>query len=227
MPIGPRCAALNTLSLVREAEGRLRDQLDLCRQNLNVVEHDGRPLLMAGTIAVYMVFGRLYYQRNELEAAEHFFRRALEVSQALKHPYAHLLAAAHLARVAQARGATAQANALLNEAEQRLPYISIPYQRMPDFEIHRVSVWVAQGQLEAAHRWAEAQADLLTAHLDALNPLDTVPLTVAQIWITQGRTVEAVSMLTCIETRCEQQGYGQLALQATTLRALGLQASAI
>jgi hypothetical protein len=82
--------------------------------------------------------------------------------------------------VAQARGATAQANALLNEAEQRLPYISIPYQRM-HFEIHRMSVWLAQGQSEAAHRWAEAQAGSLAAHLEALNPLDTVPLTVAQI----------------------------------------------
>jgi len=217
-----RCDLLMTLCLVRGAQGRLDDEFSL----IGEVQTLMRPMQSAPAglrLNVHLRHAPCLYERNDLAAAELVTREGLALAQTLGYTVSQSRLHAMLARLALARGDLAAADQSLSTAEQLWRPERFPKGRLV-LEALRVTLWLRQGKLAKAKRWAENYAATFDPEPHFIGPSEMTRLALARVWLELGRKDEALTLLRRTQRIAEATGHGRLVIGALTLQALAHQA---
>ncbi len=212
--LGPACNMVELYII----EGRLGAASHLCEQALAWGTVEGKPFSVAGM--VLLLQGRIAYERNDLQAAEHYLGEGLERLRqgAINDSFegGHAL----LALVRQARGDTAGAKEPIAQARQMAEHIKIA--RVSGLvAAYQARIHLAQGQPDAARQWAQEyrQAEP-TEYLREFEDL-----TLARVLLATKETSAALALLERLSTAANETDRMGTVLEASVLRALALQAA--
>jgi LuxR family maltose regulon positive regulatory protein len=154
--LGNVLIAVNALCHMAELQmsrAQLHDAEDLYRQALQLAtDAEGRPLPIAGMALIGL--GDLSREWNDLEAATGYLTEGIEQMgqwSSLGALDGHL----SLARTKQAQGDAKGAREMLDRAEQIAVQFDVTELDDQLVAIHRVRLWLSQGNSEAAWRWLE------------------------------------------------------------------------
>ena len=219
---GSRFAALIAASYqisTLAALGRLKEALRIHQEVLGPVAAPHADESLGAGLA-HVALGNVLYERNELEAAAQHLHQGLDPREQQRDahlgPGQHLLIDGYLglARVLEAQGDREGALDMLQEAEE-LAAAFAPYLRS-QVAAARARLWIRQGRLVAAARWAQERG--LRADDRPDYGLEYEHLTLARVLTGQGKLGDALSLL---EGICHMARAGQR--EATVLECLILQ----
>jgi LuxR family maltose regulon positive regulatory protein len=219
---GHNAAYLNAchhLAKLRVLQGRLHEARAMYEQATLFAAEQETPV-QAGT--EYTGLGDLKREWNQLEAAAVEIQKGIELAEA--GDFILFLTDVYPARVRLARAQKDWETAWssIEKAEQ------VARRCSTSIELENLGTWrarlhLAQGNLAEAGQWAETKGAEIA---DPFGPQqEFVLLTLARIWLAQGKTGEAASLLEHIASAAERSGrYGRV-LEAQMLQALVDQAA--
>jgi LuxR family maltose regulon positive regulatory protein len=194
------------------------------------VDAQGRRLPIAEEALIGL--GELRREWNELEVASRCTLEGIELARRWRWPAA-IVGYITLARIRYAQGDAEEANSLMEEAR----HLAVQYKAtdMDDLAVamYYAQLQAAQGDLEAAGRWAKERGldqaidpteldrrdDYVSFHIRKYEYL-----VLARILIAQGRPDKVLPFLEALLARMEQQGRTRLIIETMLLKALALQA---
>ncbi|WP_230202418.1 LuxR C-terminal-related transcriptional regulator [Paenibacillus ihumii] len=152
---------------------------------------------------LYIDFGKLHYERNRLDKAEGYMRRAQELGRMHDNPSLATIAVLWLARIAAAQGSWGTANAMLQELSEQTD-------SRANTHLSRKIAWFSavlgrmQGAEEPAKQWLGTSD---------LRPGDEIPLSMvkeynllASLLTAQGRIEEAAALTNRLTSMVNQAG---------------------
>jgi LuxR family maltose regulon positive regulatory protein len=234
--------ALRRLAQLRIIQGRLSEARAFCEQALELtVDGRGRRLPIAGLVLI--VLGELLLEWNDLEAAACHLVEGIELTKQWGEVGAFDGYVA-LARVKQAQGDVDGAREEIQKAQQIA--IQFDASQVDDIfvALYQARLWVVQGKLEAAIRWAEGRGLVLNAcpeqsrreveGLDrdvgseggsSYSPLVRTleHITLARLCIARDRPDEALEVLESLLQTAENAGWIGYVIEILALQALALQ----
>jgi LuxR family maltose regulon positive regulatory protein len=211
--------ACHDLAQLRVLQGRLQEAKTIYVQAPLPVKARGTTIY-AGT--EHSGLGDLKREWNELEAASVEIQKGIELAETSDHIF--FLVDVYLARV---RLAMAQKD--WEAAWSYLRKVEEVVHRCPtSTEIESIRTWqarvhLAQGNLAQAGQWAETKGMESTGSYGPQKEFEL--LTLARVWLAQGETDQAVSLLGRIRIAAENAGRHGRALEAQILQALVDQAA--
>jgi LuxR family maltose regulon positive regulatory protein len=209
---------------LREAEATYRQALALA------TDARGQRLLIAGQVLIGL--GELSREWNDLDVAERYLAEGIRLTEKWTEvgPLEAYLA---LARVRQARGDVDGAWEAMAKAQELAVKFDVSDLDDLSVAMFRAGLWVTQGELEAAQRWAEGRN--LYQHIDS--PLQEEAgvsydyrmrkyelIVLARLLIAQGRPGEALALLGHLVPIAEWRNRPGLLAEIYVLQALAFQA---
>jgi LuxR family maltose regulon positive regulatory protein len=227
----PLLRGINYLARLRTLQGRLRAAAATYEEATEVVSARDGLRGVVNSAAHYVGLGDIHRERNDLDSAELYLRRAVDMFTGALPVDADVATHGYLSltRVQQARGRHAEAVATLDA------FTTLARQR--DFfpllvargEAARTRLALIQGDLPAAVRWAEASE--LGADDEPSYPREEQYLTLVRVLIAQGRLDpmdssldDALGLLDRLFRAAEGGGRMGSVIEILALRALALQA---
>jgi LuxR family maltose regulon positive regulatory protein len=182
--------AVGQMTFATRLRGRLRVTDDAVAQALRVVhERSEESYGPAGLLESNQA--GLVYERNDLAGAHELLVHALALLRGWGNPTALTSALWSMARVQLAQGDLAGAEQTLAEADAIVARTPVPAYTRAALAAERVRIWLAQGRLDEATRWADT-IDLGDARSPAREPLG---LALARGRLATGRATEAAQVL--------------------------------
>jgi len=213
-------AAVNlvcSLAEVQIVQGQLGQALQTCGQAMDMAVVDGVRTAVAGLAGLELA--KILYERNDLPTAERHVSESLDLLGRSGTTDSFGLGHALLARIRQARGDDGGALAAIQRAVQIAQGFGIA--RISTLiAAHRARIWLAQGKLELAARWARDYGRLGEA--EYLREFED--LTLARVRLAQDKPTEALTLLDALLSPVEVAGRLGPAIEIQALRALALQA---
>jgi LuxR family maltose regulon positive regulatory protein len=207
-------AAISNLGKVQETENQLHVAAETYKRVLQIAGEPPQPI----NCNSHLGLARIYYQWNDLDAAEQQGQLCLEQTRHLATELVDTIASSEvlLARVRLVRGDVAGATAILAKAEAFVRRNNFVF-RMPEVVGAQVLTLLRQGNL--------AQA----AHLAQTHNL---PLSQARVHLAQGDPAAAMSVLEPLRQEAAAKSWADeqlnvMVLQAVALRAHGEMAKAM
>ncbi len=211
--------ASHHLAQIRVLQGRLHDARAIYEQALLVAREQEHPIL-SGT--EHALLGDLKREWNQLDEAAAEIQKGLELAESGDDFF--FLPAVYRAgiRLAISRKDWEAAEKYLEKNE------SVAMRCPTCLENEIVRTWrarveLAKGNLSEASTWAETKGTGITDPYGPLQEFDL--LTLARIWLAQGKTAEAADLLERVRIAAEAAGRGGRALEAQMLQALVEQAA--
>ncbi|HEX9439620.1 MAG TPA: hypothetical protein VF909_08060, partial [Roseiflexaceae bacterium] len=165
--------------------------------------------------------GRLWYEWNDMETTWRLLQASMEPARRGGNTDALLTSLVTQALVQQARGAPADAQTTMTEALRIARECNVPIW-LDRVEALQAQLWLAQGQLPAAVRWARS------CGLRGDGPIspqrEHEHLVLARIRIAQGAVQTALRLLERIALAAEGDGRTERVIEALILMALAHQA---
>jgi LuxR family maltose regulon positive regulatory protein len=204
---------------ILRAQGALEQALQLCQEELELLTQRGWHKFPAVGF-LYVALGDLLRERNELITAAEYLEKGINLGQEGGNPYVSIAGHTWLAWLRQAQGdMTASRQAIrtaLELVEQRQVSRFWP---LPPAACYQARIWIAQGNLAAANRWAEASglnsADGLISFL-----YEVEYLTLARLLIAQGELEAAGSLLLRLYREAASAGRGGSQIEILILQAI-------
>jgi LuxR family maltose regulon positive regulatory protein len=214
----PAAAALgyHGLGLVQRDRGRLEAALATYREALAVAaERDGDAPQMAGVAQVGMA--AVLYARGKLNAALEHVTEGIPLCRQLVYTPPLVTGLVTLAWIRQARGDPAGALDAIGQAErvQLSPVIVGLINPVP---AERARLALAQGDIDAAARWAQASG--LTATDELSYPREREYLVLARVLLAQQAPEQALGLLERLQARAAAQGRTGSVIEIQVLQAL-------
>ncbi|MCB0033592.1 MAG: tetratricopeptide repeat protein, partial [Anaerolineales bacterium] len=198
-------AATTCIGQIQETENQPHQAAESFQRILQLV---GEPPWPAACEA-FVGLARIYYQWNDLEAAEQYGQQGLELARQLENVDTPAACGVLLARVKVAQGDTAGALALLEEAAQFVQTRDFGHWN-GEIAAVRIHIYLQQGDLTAAAQLAE---------------LHKLPFSQARIHLAQNDPTAAFAKLEPLWQQAETQGWADMRLQVLVLQALAYQAA--
>jgi LuxR family maltose regulon positive regulatory protein len=221
---------LTTLALCHQGDlsllaSHLHEAAGFYRQALTCVsDRHGRRLPVAGLALIGL--GRVHLERLELDLARRSVSEGLELV-ASWGAVAGLMGLVELSLIRQLQGAVAQANALMQQARQMAARFDAMQLDDAIVDVYQVRLWLLQGNLQAAGRWARDLGNSRTSRLAMEIDHGQLSchralhyLTLAQVLEAEGRPVEALSLSSLLRPVAEHAGWNALVIELLTLEAL-------
>jgi LuxR family maltose regulon positive regulatory protein len=206
--------AYGHLATVQALQGQLRQAESTCRRGLQLVQEIARQRSPISSLC-QAGLGILLYEQNDLEAAQYHLQEAIAVARPWGHWEGFLPGYTGLAQLRAAQGEWDEAFAALDELAaliQNYPHL------MPAVESFRAMLWVAQGDVAAANRWAQSAGLDADSEIDALREAEFI--TLVRILIAQGAFDEAVKLFArLLETAETGERWGRV-IQLLVLKAV-------
>lgn len=224
---GHTMAGLNAryyLAQVRVLQGRLHEARDIYEQAIRYAREKGMPVYSG---VEHAGLGDLNREWNQLEDAASEMRKGLELAEAGDFILSLMDVYPARVRLALSQKDWEAAWTHIRRAERAA-------RRCPtSVEIKHVRAWqarlqLAQGNLAEAVSWTEPfevamKGAKITAPFDLINEFSM--LTLARVWLAQGKADQAAALLEQVRKRAEDAGRGGRALEAQILQALAEQAA--
>jgi len=214
------------LADIRVALGRLHEAEISYQHTLRLATGQGEPMPL-GTADLYRGLGELSIERGDLEAAaQHLLTSQKLGEQTATTDWPHRLCVSQ-ARLKEAQGDLDEALALLDEAER--VYIRGPLPDVRPIAALKAQVWLKQGKLAEALRWAREQGLSVDDEIHYTREFEHI--TLARVLIAAGKSDreagsldEATRLLGRLLKAAETGGRLGSAIQILLLQALALQA---
>lgn len=179
---------------ILRAQGSLQQALQLCQEGLELVaRHKWQDFPAAGFLCVTM--GDLLRERNEISAAAEYLERGIRLGQAGGHHHILIIGHVWLAWLRQTEGNVTGSQEAIRAALQLVQEHELSrFWPLPSPACCQARLWIAQGNLAAASRWAQTsglnRAHTLIPYLD-----EAAYLTLARLRIAEGDLEVAESLL--------------------------------
>ncbi|MCE7985011.1 MAG: hypothetical protein DYG89_27875 [Caldilinea sp. CFX5] len=211
-------ALVATRSLARTClvQGQLHAAATICTQGLAAAMQRGMGQL-PNTAHFAINLGRLHYEWNELAVAAEQLQRGLAILQGHSGSWLQFDGYVLLARVKQAQGDQAAAAALLQQAEQVAQTIPFSWTKGAAAGV-LVRTRLAFGQETGAAQWLTQTQPTLTSDLNRLR--ESEQITAASVLIAQGRSAEALPLLTQLRQAAEAAGRLKMVVECDVLAAV-------
>ncbi len=215
-------------------QGHLREAAQTFRQGMRLAEADvrrsdtgwARPL-SPGLGMIYQGLGELLREQNQLDEAEQYLTQSVEVGE--QWGFVEVMADCYvaLARVKRARGDWGSAHDILGKAEQLVQEHRLSPFTARQIIAHRTRLWLAQGDVASAARWAASaegmsetgeDSDKLVAFLMREIELSTL----ARVFIAQNQFDQAQDTLAPLVRAAEAGGWLGVNIELLALQALAL-----
>jgi LuxR family maltose regulon positive regulatory protein len=214
------------------AQGRLCRAAAIFRRALeSATDAQGRRLPVASRALLGL--GELSREWNDLDAAMRLLTEGLELSR--QYGEIGVLAVyLHLARVRQAQGDVDGANEMAQYAQQLAAKSDATPLDDLLVGVSQARLWIAQGHLEAASRWvrqrglepdagAGAPPDAGAGVPSSYDLRESERITLARVYIAQGRAGEALEVLGSLLQAAERLGRVRRLIEVSILQALAHQ----
>ena len=214
------------LADIRVVLGRLQDAESIYQQSLRHAVSLGESKYI-GSADLYRGLGELYIELGDLEAAAQHLLTSQKLGEQTESTDFHHRLCVSLARLKETQGDLDGALALLDEAER--VYVRSPLPIVRPIAAMRVRIWLKQGKLVAAKRWASDQGLSVDDDLSFLREFDHITLTRVLIATSKsdqktGLFDEATRLLGSLLKAAETGGRVGSAIQILLLQALAFQA---
>ena len=171
---------------IRRVQGRLLEALKLYQRGLQWATELGAPALR-GAADMHVGLSDLCYERGDLEAATQHLLKSQELGLLGGLPQNQFRWCVAMARVHEVEGDPSGALELLEEAERL--YVSDFFPNVRPVAAWRTRVWVAEGRLYEALRWAREQGLSFDDDLSYLREFEHI--TLARVLLAQARSDRA------------------------------------
>jgi LuxR family transcriptional regulator, maltose regulon positive regulatory protein len=180
----------NTLSAVYlntqllRAQGRLEQAMQICQDGLDLVAQRGwRNFPAAGFLNVAL--GDLLRERNELGPVAQYLERGIKLGLEGAHPHILIIGHVWLSWLRQTQRDTAGSHEAIRAALQVVRQAEVSrYWPIPSASCYQARLWIAQGNLTLASRWAQdgglGQPDSPVTYLYEAENLTLARLLIAQ-----------------------------------------------
>ncbi|TCC63246.1 tetratricopeptide repeat protein [Kribbella pittospori] len=199
-----------TLADIETTQGRLRQAQSTFERALDLGEG------LRGTADMYVGLSRLALERNDLDAASNYLRRAEDLGPAAglpQNPYRWRVA---MARLREAEGDLTGARDQLDAAER--VYVGDFSPNVRPIAAHRARLLVAQGHLSGARDWVRQQGLSADDDLSYLREFEHV--TLARILLAEQVRGDAIRLLERLQAAAEAGGRTGTVIEILVLRAL-------
>ena len=207
------------LAQVQRAQGRLDAAGRTCQRALEVSAVPGRSLSAAAGPA-YVGLGEVAYQRNELDIALRHVTEGITLCRQFVYTPPLAAGLATLAWIRQAAGDPAGARDAMDQAVRAAP---IPAGLLNPVPAQRARLQVAQGDPDAAIRWASEND--LGADDEPDYPREPGHMVLARAQLAQDLPRRALALLDRLHAAAAAQDRAGSLIEAGALRALALAAS--
>jgi ATP/maltotriose-dependent transcriptional regulator MalT len=171
----------------------------------------------------YTGMAELLYEWNDLPAATAHLSTGIDLAERGGLLPIAVIGRLALARVRQAQGDSVGARIAMRAAEQIVARGQItPTWLVPPIGVHRAQLALAQGDVQAATRWAETAR--ISPEDDLGSGRDLEYLTLARLLLAQGEIAPAQRLLERLLAAAEAAGCTGHAIEILALQALALQA---
>jgi LuxR family maltose regulon positive regulatory protein len=204
------------LCRVLQLQGHLHRAAEAIQEALQFTEDQGMGQSPACGI-LYVAQASLLCEKGELQAAEVQLHQGLEMGRSGGHHEYLRNGGIVLARLRLAQGDAEGALAAITEAEQATAPTEMPLAHA-ELAAHKARVWLAQGDLAAAARWAEATARRPGQDRGYTRQIEAI--TLARVLFAQGGLDQAFSQLAACQQAAEESGGLGWAVEIGILSAL-------
>jgi len=191
--IGPMPTIYLKVQILR-AQGNLHQARQLCQDGLDLVaRHKWQDVPASGFL--YVTMGDLLREYNELSAAADYLERGIRLGQAGGHHHILIIGHVWLAWLRQTEGDETGSQAAIRVALELFQQHAVSrFWPLPSAACTQARLWIAQGNLAAASRWAQSSG--LAQTPSPIPYLDEVAyVTVARLRLAEGKPVVATSLL--------------------------------
>jgi len=191
--IGPLPTIYLKAQILR-AQGNLQQALQLCQEGLELVaRYKWQDFPASGFL--YVAIGDLLREQNELSAAAEYLERGIRLGQAGGHHHILIIGHVWLAWLRQTEGNATGSQEAIRAALQLVQQHEVSrFWPLPSAACTQARLWIAQGNLAAASRWAQTSDlkwdDTLLPYID-----EAAYLTLARLRIAEDSLEVAESLL--------------------------------
>jgi len=204
------------LGLVQRDQGHLREAMQSFRQTIDLAEKNGfQNLPVVGLHHVGL--GDVLRERNDLEGATQHLLKGIDLIKQFCNMFFLVDGYIGLARVKQSQGDVEGGLAILAEASEAVREQGMP-RTVAKIAAHQARLWLMQGNVEAAERWA--RTDLRRAQVKDYELDNIEQMTLARLLAAQGRAGEAIDCLTRLLRQTEMGGRTGNVIEILSLQAL-------
>jgi LuxR family maltose regulon positive regulatory protein len=198
-------------------EGRLQQSARIYRQMIQSAEDQaGQPIVVASM--AYLGIGEICREQNDLDAAVEYLTQGLALGRHWDNLELLVDGYISLARVAQARGDLVQAFHVLEEARQLATRHPTAVWTLATVDMNFARLWVVEGNMEAAARWAQSMFSLSITSPSILREVEWVIL--ARLHLARHEPDKALSVLEELYQTAESSGRMGVVIEILALRAL-------
>jgi LuxR family maltose regulon positive regulatory protein len=206
---------------LQRAQGRLRRAAEIYRKLLQQTSEQAALGQLPVTGYCHLDLGDLSREWNDLAAAAQHLKEGIERIERAGSPTILLDGYIALARLRQAQGDEGGALWAIQEAEWLVSKHNLPSRFTARLAAHQARLWLAQGNLEAATRWAQGR-EPDPGELSYLREAEH--LTLARVLTAQGKPEEAAQLLESLLTAAQKGGRTNSVIEILVLQSLAFQA---
>jgi LuxR family transcriptional regulator, maltose regulon positive regulatory protein len=166
--------------------------------------------------------GTVYYERDELAAAEEQLLQALALCDAGTDPYMMLLIRVHLARLRHAQLRPDESFELLRDALEIARRHQMPYLSTVEAIACQVRLWLGEGERQPAAEWAATSG--LGVHDELSTVRQPVHTALARVLLAEGRPAEARLLVERLVVAARSAGREGVEIELQILAALAADA---
>jgi len=219
----PALVALNNLAEIQFRQGHLHQAVEICHQAIQTGTKWGSGQPIPATGLAILKLGEVYLEWNNLSEALTHFKRGVELGKLGGETFIVLIGTTDLVRLNLSQGDIPEASRLFERA-QKIRSEAHREQESGEMADLQARIWLAQGNMDAAVRWARTLKPTIDGELDYQHYQEHLSL--ARVFIAQGKPDEALMLLERLLVSAEEhERMGEviviLAIQALALQAQG------
>ncbi|OGN93763.1 MAG: hypothetical protein A2Y88_11095 [Chloroflexi bacterium RBG_13_48_10] len=215
-------AAYCHLARLYAIQGQLHKSFELYQEARKFTLDAGGRNLGAMSL-VDMGIANVLYELNDLDAAHAYIKQALEFIPLWGNADDIALAYTTQAQIQQAQGNEAGAVEAIEKGIHLIQTSGVFSEARDAVRTAQVKLWLAQGDLLSADRWAVSQEERLISDSGFGFENELTRITLSRVYIAQKKPDETIRLLTRLEESAESGGRTATLIELLILKALTLQ----